>query len=170
MRETPTITTTTHSHTGYSGGALLGGQAVGQLYGGDHTSMRQPISPLNLNWQAKNPDELIQNFAAQLGTNQQQPKANIVSNFRVVKVFIADPNENVPLEKRMIYRGEEKTTDLTDQELFFEVPMQDLLGKHNEYRRSLVDRKQAEKFGRDILLEPVKIRDLRMVVVTVASF
>lgn len=93
-----------------------------------------------------------------------------VSTARIIKVFIADPNENLPLDKRVLHRGEEQLTDLTDQELFYEVPIAELLSKHNEYRKTVVDKKQAEKFGRDIYLEAARIRDLRMVVVTVAQF
>jgi hypothetical protein len=89
---------------------------------------------------------------------------------RIVKVFIADPNENLPLEKRVLYTGDEKLTDLTDQELFFDVPIADILAKHNEVRKTTVDKKQAEKFGRDIFLEPARIRDLKMVVVDIAQF
>ena len=40
---------------------------------------------------------------------------------RLVKVIIIDPNENVPLEDAVLYMGEEVLTDLTDQELFFEL-------------------------------------------------
>jgi len=93
-----------------------------------------------------------------------------VSTARIVKVFIADSNDNLPLDKRVLYSGEEKLTDLTDQELFFEVPIADILAKHNEVRAKTVDKKQAEKFGRDIYLEPARIRDLKMVVVNVAQF
>lgn len=89
---------------------------------------------------------------------------------RIVKVFIADADENVPLDKRVLYSGEEKLTDLTDQELFFDVPIGDLLKAHNEVRATTIDKKQSEKFGRDINLEPARIRDLKMVVVTVAAF
>jgi hypothetical protein len=89
---------------------------------------------------------------------------------RIVKVYIADPNENLPLDKRVLHSGEEKLTDLTDQELFFEVPINELLTKHNEFRKTVIDKKQAEKFGRDIYLEPARIRDLKMVVVNVAQF
>lgn len=91
-------------------------------------------------------------------------------SFRYVKVFIADPNENVPLAKRMLFEGPEHLTDLTDQELFFEVPMAELLKAHNEMRAATLDKKASEKSGRDVFLEPVRIRDLRMVVVTVAQF
>jgi hypothetical protein len=99
--------------------------------------------------------------------HKEQP---IVSTARIVKVFIADSNDNLPLDKRVLHTGAEQLTDLTDQELFFEVPIAELLAKHNAVRAATVDKKQAEKFGRDIFLEPARIRDLKMVVVTVASF
>lgn len=89
---------------------------------------------------------------------------------RIVKVFMADPDENIPLEKRVLYTGDEKLTDSTDQELFFEIPIAELLAKHNDLRRSTVDRKATAKLGKDVHLEPIRIRDLRMVVVTVAQF
>lgn len=93
-----------------------------------------------------------------------------MSTARIVKVFIADPNENLPLDKRVLYTGDEKLTDLTDQELFFDVPISTILAAHNLIRAATVDKKAAEKFGRDIMLEPARIRDLRMVVVTIAQF
>lgn len=86
---------------------------------------------------------------------------------RIVQVFIADTDENVPLEKSVIYTGDQKLTDATDQELFFEVPIKELLDKHNEYRATLIDKKIKERTQN---LEPVKIRDLKMVVVNVATF
>jgi len=89
---------------------------------------------------------------------------------RIVQVFIADPNENVPLERSVLYTGEQKLTDLNDTELYFELPMAELLKKHNDYRVKLVDKEASRKSGREIYLEPVRIRDLRMVVVTVAQF
>ena len=42
---------------------------------------------------------------------------------RIVKVIIIDPDDRVPLEKCILFSGDEKLTDLTDQELFFEVPI-----------------------------------------------
>jgi hypothetical protein len=51
---------------------------------------------------------------------------------RILRVILADPDENLPVEKRVLFQGPEKLTDLTDQELFFELPVQDLLAKHNE--------------------------------------
>lgn len=86
---------------------------------------------------------------------------------RLIQVFIADPNESVPLENAVLFRGEQKLTDLTDQELFFEIPTQSLLAEHNEKRIKLQNKAIKE---RSELLEPARIRDLKMVVVTIASF
>lgn len=92
------------------------------------------------------------------------------NQMRVVKVYIADDDDNIKLEQRLLYTGDEKLTDFTDQELFFEVPINDILKKHNDVRAKTVDKKASDKFGREIFLEPVRIRDLKMVVVEVAVF
>lgn len=86
---------------------------------------------------------------------------------RLVKVIIVDPNENVPLEDCVLYSGEEKMTDATDQELFFEIDIKNILDTHNAKRVKLIDKKVKERTEN---LEPAKIRDLKMVVVNVAAF
>lgn len=86
---------------------------------------------------------------------------------RLVQVFIADPDENIPLEKSLLYSGKQKLTDATDQELFFEIDMKAILDIHNEARTQIVNKKVKE---RTEYLEPVKIRELKMVVVNVATF
>lgn len=88
-------------------------------------------------------------------------------NRRLVQVFIADPNENVPLEDSLLYSGEQKLTDATDQELFFEIDIKGILEKHNEKRVKMIDKTVKE---RSQYLEPAKIRELKMVVVQVAGF
>jgi len=86
---------------------------------------------------------------------------------RLVQVFIADPNDNVPMADSLLYSGDQKLTDATDQELFFEIDIKTILEKHNEKRVKMIDKKIKE---RTEYLEPAKIRDLKMVVVTVAGF
>ena len=86
---------------------------------------------------------------------------------RLVQVFIADPNENVPLDQSLLYGGAQKLTDATDQELFFEIDINMILKAHNEKRIKIVDKKIKERIE---YLEPAKIRDLKMVVVNVAGF
>lgn len=88
---------------------------------------------------------------------------------RIVKVYIADPDTNLPLASRILYSGEEKLTELTDQELFFEVPIAELLAKHNAIRTSTLDKRKTTP-AREVFLEPARIRDLKMVVVSIAEF
>lgn len=114
-------------------------------------------------------------FGAQAGPGRpilpnkipQPKKETTMQARRLVQVFIADPDENVPLDKSLLYSGEQKLTDLTDQELFFEIDMKSILETHNAFRITLINKKVKERAEN---LEPVKIRDLRMVVVDVATF
>lgn len=100
-------------------------------------------------------------------TAQRQEKKLATPQRRLVKVIIVDPDENIPLGQCLLYSGDEKLTDATDQELFFEIDIKSLLDKHNEARVKVRDKKVKE---RDEFLEPAKIRDLKMVVVNIASF
>lgn len=115
--------------------------------------------------------DLSQQFAQlqQISTVQQQCAMPNPSR-RIVQVFIADPNENVPLAKAVLYTGTQHLTDLTDNELFFEVPISELLKAFNTERVTWTDKEASKKAGKDIFLDPVKIRDLKMVVVTIAQF
>lgn len=99
-------------------------------------------------------------------SNQETP----MSNRRIVQVFIVDPNENIPLEKSLLHQSEEPfLTDLTDQELFFEIDIKGILEKHNEYRVTVTDKDESSR-DNQIKLEKAKIRDLKMVVTQVAQF
>lgn len=94
-------------------------------------------------------------------------KESVMSDRRYVRVLVVDPNENIPLDQCMLYAGEEKLTDLTDEELFFELEIKTLLAAHNAKRVKVIDKKVKERTEH---LEPAKVRDLKMVVVTVAKF
>ena len=98
------------------------------------------------------------------------PMASNNQKRRFVQVFIADPNENVPLDRAVLYTGPQKLTDATDAELYFEVAIKDLLDAHNAQRVAWLDKEASRKAGKDIALEPARIRDLKMVVVTIAEF
>ena len=89
---------------------------------------------------------------------------------RVVQVFVCDPNENVPLDKCLLYKGDQKLTDCTDQELYYELNIKDILNTHNADRIKMIDKESTKKVGKDIFLEAAKIRDLKMIVVTLAQF
>ena len=101
---------------------------------------------------------------------QKIVKGKAVMTRRIVQIFIADPDEHVPLDDALLYQGPQKLTDLTDEELFFEVPIMALLEEHNEKRAGTLNKKATEKAGRDIYLDPIRIRDLKMTVVDLAVF
>jgi hypothetical protein len=117
----------------------------------------------------------MEDFASPLARQfqQHQIQGEIImpaSQRRIVQVFIADPNENVPLDQSILFEGKQKLTDLNDTELFFEVPMAETLAAHNQKRVKWADKEATKKAGKEIFLDPAKIRDLKMVVVTVATF
>ena len=102
----------------------------------------------------------------------EQPKKEKkkMAERRVVKVFIVDNNKNIPLDKAIVYQGAEKFTDATNEELFFEIPIREILEQHNDLRIKTIDKKSTRDAGKDIYLEPIRIRDLKMVVTTIAEF
>jgi len=90
---------------------------------------------------------------------------------RIVQIFIADPDINVPLDASLLYQSEKPfVTDLNDQELFFELPIKTILDTHNSKRTLLLDKAATSKSGKDVKLEPIKVRELRMTVVDIAKF
>ena len=152
----PSITPYTYSATAYG---------IGNQGGHDFVSLNNHQIP-NYVGNPKNDwaDTILQ---AKLANSQQEQEMNKMSNRRLVKVIIVDPNENIPLNDCILYSGEEKLTDATDQELFFEIDIKRLLDEHNAKRTKFIDKKVKE---RSEYLEPAKIRDLKMVVVGIASF
>ena len=113
--------------------------------------------------------EMLRALAAGVAAKPNFPQKAIPA-MRIVKVIIADTDENLPLDRRVIYTGPEHVTDLTDQELFYEIPIAELLAAHNKLRVETFNTRATVKLQRDVVLEPIRIRDLKMVVVTVASF
>lgn len=102
-----------------------------------------------------------------------EPKESCImpnTNRRIVQVFIADTDPNLNLSGCLLYKGEQVFTDATDQELFFEIPIKDILDKHNLRRAMVLDKEATKKAGKDVFLEPARIRDLKMVVVEIAKF
>ena len=89
---------------------------------------------------------------------------------RIAQVFIADTNDNIALDKGLLYQGEPTFTDLTDEELFFELDMKTMLEVHNAVRAATLDKRASKTSGRDVYLEPARIRDLNMVELDIAVF
>lgn len=98
-----------------------------------------------------------------------QRKEIIMAN-RIVRVVIFDPSKDLPENKRVLHMGDDMLTDKTDNELFFDVGVTELLGAHNDHRKTVVNKKASEKFGRDIFLEPIRLSELTMGILVLATF
>lgn len=97
-----------------------------------------------------------------------QPKEEeIMSERRLVRVLMVDPHEHVPTDTALLYDSKEVFTDKTNQELFFDIPIGEILKVHNEKRSKIIDKSVKE---RTQFLEPARIRDLKMVVIDLAKF
>src|SRR5262249_40185329 len=134
----PTFVDAGHSHT------LYGLNTTGGLVATSTTEGRFPSTwdamPTFSDGQDWRTDRALSNERRiqKIFTCQPHPKKDppgtptpAPSSRRIVRVVIIDPDDNVPLNDSILFKGEEKYTDLTDQELFFEVDIKNLLEAHN---------------------------------------
>lgn len=168
MTETPTISGSSYTTASVSGNQLLMGMAAPAI-GAVAPRRLNVLQELdNMHPGRLNPMRAFEEDVqlAGFGLNQKEP----IVAMRFVKIFIVDPTEALPLDKRVLHAGAEQLTDLTDQELFFELPIKEMLDKHNAVRVVTLDKRASEKSGKDVFLEPVRVRELKMNVTTVAAF
>lgn len=149
--ELPTITGSTVGYSTYTGTT----GAVDNTFFVDN-SHRQYLAQ----------QSALSNFLGNAGwqpANANAKEAKL-SQKRIVQVFVCDPDDNIPLDKALLYKGDPKFTDSTDQELFFEIDIKTILDAHNEFRTTLTKKNSEKK------LDAIRVRDLKMVVVNVAQF
>lgn len=161
----PQISNAMHTHSVYNGMGQATTGGMGHASGLGSTFHNQAMgSPFDFRGSQQE-----DHFIEAIRQHQQEIKETKMADpkRRLIKVIIVDPDDKVPLDKCLLYSGSEKLTDLTDQELFFEIEIKDVLHDHNEVRKKIINKSVKE---RTEFLEPIKVRDLRMVVVTVAQF
>lgn len=113
--------------------------------------------------------ETIESSSSPSGTSSSSTES-IMDKRRLIQVFIVDPDEDLPIKDALLYQGKQKLTDLTDQELFFEIDIKSIMDDHNKKRAKTEDKDMMKATGKKSYLEPVRIRDLKMTVVEVAVF
>jgi hypothetical protein len=148
--------------------AMLSASYGDILSGVNNCIVNTPASWKPANW----PEPTVWDTTVLDSLNKQpnKIKEKVVDMRRLVRVIIVDPNENVPVDKAILYMGGEEVTDLTDTELFYELEIKALLKQHNEYRVTVKDKKASKSKDKDEFLEEVRIKDLKMVVLTIATF
>jgi len=112
----------------------------------------------------------MQPMVSALTLTEEVKDNEMAENRRIVQVFVVDPDERVPVGDALLHSTQQEFTDATDQELFFGLDIRSLLDNHNIMREQVLDKEASRKSGRDVFLEKARIRDLKMVVVTIASF
>lgn len=173
-KELPRLTAMNVSNAAYGGGLCSRGDSL------THTQY-DPLIPYKPDWMKGS--ALFHEFKTKMKEEsspfnqliKEQPKMTEKPQpiFRSVRVYLVDPDKKLngyDLKERILYQGEEFLTDGTDEELFYAIPIMDLLKKHNEKREATVDKDATRKAGKDMFLEPIRIRDLKMVVSTLAEF
>lgn len=169
MRDLPTFTASSLTTNTTSGTARGGGT-------GSYTVTSDGTQRLNLHDAADYYKAAYggagQQFGNLFGGSQTMSTPVAVKpKLRIVRVFLVDADERVPVESRILHRSDELTTDATDQELFFAIPVNDLLKKHNELRATVKwEEKTAEGTRERTGLKEARIRDLVMSVTTIAQF
>lgn len=169
--ELPTLTSSSYMSTAYNGfgDAVAGAAAPQQMVIGSVVPavMSGEAWLRNMEWR-DNQDVIFQHqqqaFPRKFPIQQKEPSMTR----RMVQIFIVDPNESVPLVDSLVYSSSEPfLTDLTDQELFYDLDIKQLLAAHNEKRKNITNKAITEK---SVCLEPARIRDLKMNITTVAQF
>ncbi len=79
------------------------------------------------------------------------------SDKRYVSVWVLDQDENVPLDKSILYEKVMFFADKTKDEIKADIPLTKLLDKHNDYRVTLKDKN-------DKPLKKVRLRDISVVI------
>ncbi len=106
--------------------------------------------------------------AVQAATPQQQKEDDSMSTQRrLVRVMMVDPHPDVPMDHALLHDSKEVFTDKDDRELFFDMPVAELLRAHNAKRVTWPDKAVKDRVQ---MLEPVRIRDLKMHVIEIAKF
>lgn len=114
--------------------------------------------------------DILEKLKEQNKNKQAKSMSNQEAALRIVRVIVADPDINLPLANRVLHDSKEKITDLDDRELFFEINIKDILDAHNKVREVTIDKAATKESGKQINLEPIRIRDLKMTVVNIAAF
>lgn len=172
MNDLPQFTASSLTTNNTSGINLLnatGGSYTVTTDGTSHWDMREPHDARDA-YKHAYAGQLLGNLYQQGSQDMAAPVA-VKPKLRIVRVFLVDPDERVPVESRILHRSAELTTDATDQELFFDIPVNDLLKKHNELRATVKwEEKTAEGTRERMGLKEARIRDLVMSVTTIATF
>lgn len=98
-------------------------------------------------------------------------KRNEEGKKRLVWVAVVDPHPDLDSVSSVVFLADMPyVTDDTDQEIWMGLDIQEILDAHNAVRVTMLDKEATRTAGRDIFLEPARIRDLSFAVIPLATF
>lgn len=165
LGDMPTMNTLNYAHSTYQGVAgrgLQAASAVARTWSGDETRDH---------WAKKVEVHQQLSALAQTLTEEKGQKVATKPTRRLIRLLVVDPHPSVPLDQCVLYQSDEKMTDLSDQDLFYEIASELMpkLKAHNEKRVTWNERAKADN-EKAVKLEPARISDLTMTTVVIASF
>lgn len=178
MDDLPTFTSGSMQTSSTSGAMLSGAITALNALNTNHTYTVNPVQQYTQDLarysglhQFGNLNSLTPTQITLGGSSSVSAPVAVKPKLRVCRVFLVDCDERIPVDKRIIYRTDELITESDDRELFFDIPVKDLLAKHNDYRKTVEwEEKTADGTKTRTGLKEIRIRDLIMSVTTIAEF
>lgn len=85
---------------------------------------------------------------------------------RFVEIFVSDPDPNVPIEQVLLHHDPRFLTELNDVELTLNMGLPEIVKEWNKTRITIRDRRYMES---EVMLEPIKADELRVIIATVVT-
>lgn len=99
---------------------------------------------------------MAEGYNVYIPTNIKEEKSTM-GNRRIVNITVIDKDSNVSIEDAILYHETHVPTDMTDEEIWFDIKLDALIKKHNNKRFSIKDSNEArlkpitmETVGRNI--------------------
>lgn len=165
LGDMPTMNTLAYAHSTYQGSLQRGLQAASAV------ARKWDRGPVTGYLATESNFEQQLSALAKTLTDEKGQKMAAKPTRRLIRLLVVDPHPSVPLDQCVLYQSDEKMTDLSDQDLFYEIASELMpkLKAHNEKRVTWNERAKADN-EKAVKLEPARISDLTMTTVVIASF
>lgn len=100
-----------------------------------------------------------------VNSNKEENTMTTQNTRTLYTVILMDNDQNLPVEHSLVAKFKnilsEESTEVIIQEILMNEDVKGLLEKHNEKRSKTVNQKILERTGSEVMLQPVKIKDLQ---------
>lgn len=111
--------------------------------------------------------QLTQDKSDTTNYNLKDKGEKTMTQRKTVKVELFDDSVGISAAESLVYTAR-LVSDLSNQQIIYEVLMRgevaDNLEGHNEFRSEMVNEDILQRTGREVMLRPVRLKDLRWVI------